>query len=137
MPNATNTINLPSNVSQQILGTMLLVFKLFSPIIIPIIAVGIFGITLRIIITRMRQLPLEPSGIKIGFLSRLAKQKKLIAFLFATLSAFSAWLSQQPLEFRTAFLFPIELLTGTIKSNAPLYVLATTLLGIAAGAMFL
>ena len=69
--------------------------------------------------------------------SRIAKQNKLIAFLSATLGAFSIWLSQQPLEFRTAFLFPIELITGTIKSNAPLYVLATTLVGIAAAAIFL
>jgi hypothetical protein len=87
MPNATNTINPPANFNQSILGNMSFFFKAFSPILIPIIAVGIFGITLRIIIGRMRQLPLEPSGVKIGFLSRLAKQKKLIAFLFATLSA--------------------------------------------------
>jgi hypothetical protein len=110
---------------------------MLSPIIIPIIAVGIFAITLKTIISRMRQLPLEPGGIQGNFLSRLAKQKKLIALLFATLSAFSVWLSQQPLEFRTAFLLPIELFAGTIKSNAPLYVLATTLAGIAVAALFL
>ncbi|MBI5045635.1 MAG: hypothetical protein HZC14_01350 [Candidatus Niyogibacteria bacterium] len=107
---------------------------MFSPIIIPIVAVGIFGITLRIIINRIRQLPLEPG---VGFFGRLVKQKKLIAFLLATISAFSTWLALQPPEFQQAFMLPIQLLTGLVVYDKALFALATTLFGIAVAALFL
>ena len=134
---STSTIQLPPDYVPQIIAVFTAVFKLFSPILIPIIAVGIFGITLRIVINRIRQLPLEPGGVSGGFFSRLIKQKKLIALLFATISAFSTWLALQPPVFREGFMLPIQLLTGLVVSDKALYALATTLFGIAVAALFL
>lgn len=134
---ASVTIQLPPDFVPQILETTKIVFKMFSPFLVPIVAVGIFGITLQIIINRIRQLPLEPGGVSGGFFSRLIKQKKLIAFLFATISAFSTWLALQPPVFREGFMLPIQLLTGLVVSDKALYALATTLFGIAVAALFL
>ncbi len=127
-------IQLPVNFVPQILETTKVVFKMFSPILVPIIAVGIFGITLKIIISRIRQLPLEPG---VGFFGRIIKQKKIIAFLSATISAFSTWLALQPPEFQQGFMLPFQLLTGLVVSNTALYTLATTLFGIAVAVLFL
>jgi len=125
---------LPSDFVPQTLLYTSSVFKMLSPFLVPFVAVGMFTITLRIVINRIRQLPLEPG---VGFFGRIVKQKKLIAFLFATISAFSTWLALQSPEFQQAFMLPIQLLTGLVVSDKALYTLATTLFGIAVAVLFL
>lgn len=134
MTSTNHIIQLPANFVPQILKTVPVVFKMLSPVLVPIIAVGIFTTTLSIIISKIRQLPPE-SGV--GFFGRVVRQKKLIALLFATISAFSTWLALQPPEFQQAFMLPIQLLTGLVVSNTALYTLAVALFGIAAGILFL
>lgn len=129
----------PVAASQDVGAVSMLTFKdlllpLLAPILGPIIGALIFVLTLEIIIERLRQVPLEPGG---SFMGRLTKKNTLIALLFSTLSAFSVWLSFQPQEFKVGFMLPIELITGTITSNTPLYILATTLASIAVIALLL
>ena len=111
------------------------IFKWFSPILIPIIGVGLFAIVVRLILSRLMN-PTPVSGAT-GWVARIIEKKKLIALLSSAVGAFLTWLALQPPEFQQGFMLPFQLLTGLVVSDKALYTLATTLFGIAVGVLFL
>ncbi len=111
------------------------VFKMLSPILIPLIGVGMFSIVLRLILSRLVS-PTSASGTT-GLITRIVEKKKLIALLSSAVGAFLTWLALQPPAFQQGFMLPFQLLTGLVVSDKALYTLATTLFGIAMAVLFL
>lgn len=132
---ATTTLTLPSGFVPQILDTMKIFFKIFSPIITPIIGVGMFLLVIKLIFSRFSQSAAQP-GVT-GWLASVARRKKLIMLLSSAIGAFTTWLALQPAEFRQGFMLPFELFTGLVLSDKALYALATALFSIAAAVFFL
>ncbi len=135
MTSTTHIIQLPADFVPQILETTKVVFKMFSPIFVPIIGVGLFAIVIRLILSRLVN-PSPVSGAT-GWVARIVEKKKLIALLSSAVGAFLTWLALQPPEFQAGFMLPIQLLTGLVVSDTALYTLATTLFGIAVAVLFL
>lgn len=108
---------------------------LMSPILVPIIGVGVFGIVMRLVVRRL----MEPSAVSgtTGRVARIVEKKKLIALLLSAVGAFLTFLALQPPELRQGFMFPFQILTGLVISDRALYALVTTLFGIAAAVLFL
>ncbi len=130
---ATNTKTwVPPDFARQIILVIKTFFVIFSPIVVPVIAVGIFGITLRILIRRIFA-NTEGGG---SFLARFARQKVLLGLLVATVSAFLVWLSQQSPELQAGFFFPLQLIYDLIRSHPALSALVTALIGIITTALF-
>ncbi len=128
-------ITFSSDFVSQTLEVSKSVFKMFSPILVPIIGVGLFAIVLRLILSRLVN-PVSGGGAT-GWVARIVERKKLIALLSSAVGAFMTWLALQPPEFQQGFILPFQLLTGLVVSDIALYTLATTLFGIAVAVLFL
>lgn len=136
MPSTTHLINFPTDFTQQILETSKIVFRMLSPILVPIIGVGLFVIVALLILSRIIN-PAYAGAAKTGWATRVIEKKKLLYLLLLAVGAFLIWLTLQPQEFQQGLMLPLQLLATIITSNAALLTLAITLFGITVAAFFL
>lgn len=129
-----NLINATSSTNQDVEAVRQSVFfaiDLLSPILMPIIAVGVFAITIRVIIKKIMEPKTAGSGLDTINTGKVyLKRKILIGFLISAFGAFMVWLSSQTPEIKDGFLLVPQALYYLIISNKALSALITALIGI-------